>query len=164
VSVSFLFHVVPSRPTCPRREDDRLVNLAGFLYRFLPTARFSSSNGIFRVYYGLIVGGAALYLFLHPFHPSSPWGLVAGFGLLMAATELLPVWLPRGGFATPTSAVDLAALLVLGPVTTAWLVAASSLLTQLGSQSLDERNQNPSLDLDLFDQRNVRTSLLFKRS
>ena len=39
-----------------------------------------------------------------------------------------------------------------------------SLLTQLGSQSLDERNQNPSLDLDLFDQRNVRTSLLFKRN
>jgi len=107
------------------------VNLAGSLQKLVPTARYSSSNGILRLYYGVIVGGAAFYLIAHPFHPGPAWGLVAGLGLLMVATELLPVWLPRGGFATPTSAIDMAALLVLGPVTTAWLVAASSLLTQL---------------------------------
>jgi hypothetical protein len=39
-----------------------------------------------------------------------------------------------------------------------------SLLAQLGSQSLDEWDQNLRLDLDLFDQRNVRRPLLFKRS
>src|SRR5262249_2458759 len=49
----------------------------------------------------------------------------------MATTELLPVVLPGGGFSTPTSAVDMAALVLLGPVTTAWLVCATALVTQL---------------------------------
>jgi len=35
-----------------------------------------------------------------------------------------------------------------------------SLLAQLRSQSLDERNQNLSLDLDLFNHRDVHISVL----
>jgi hypothetical protein len=39
-----------------------------------------------------------------------------------------------------------------------------SFLAELGSQSFDEWHQDLSLDLDLLDQRDVRTSLLLKRS
>jgi putative nucleotidyltransferase with HDIG domain len=84
----------------------------------------------FRIYYAAIVVAAIVFLALHPLR-SVAWESVVVLGVLMVTTELLPVVLPRGGFSTPTSAVDMAALVLLGPVTTAWLVCATALATQL---------------------------------
>jgi putative nucleotidyltransferase with HDIG domain len=49
----------------------------------------------------------------------------------MAASDSLAALLPRGGYSTPASAVDFAAILLLGPAWTAWLVLTSSLVTHL---------------------------------
>jgi putative nucleotidyltransferase with HDIG domain len=94
-------------------------------------ARQDPSSWTFRIYYAAIAIAAAVYLALHPLSRAVPWPAVLALGVLMMATELLPVVLPRGGFSTPTSAVDMAALVLLGPVTTAWLVCATALVTQL---------------------------------
>jgi putative nucleotidyltransferase with HDIG domain len=106
---------------------------AGFSFpsASVPQAAHDSPSWTFRFYYAAIVIAAGAYLALHPLTSPVAWESVLVFGVIMATTELLPIVLPRGGFATPTSAIDMAALVLLGPVTTAWLVCATALVTQL---------------------------------
>lgn len=106
---------------------------AGFSF---PSASVSheeqaAPSWIFRLYYAAMLAGAAAYLAWHPLPQGTVWGPMLILGVLMAATELIPIVLPRGGFATPSSAVDMAALVLLGPVATAWLVCGTTLVTQL---------------------------------
>ncbi|MGH6691918.1 MAG: HD-GYP domain-containing protein, partial [Gammaproteobacteria bacterium] len=85
----------------------------------------------FRFLYGFVVGTAVLYLALVPV-PATPalWTLaVLWLGMLFA--DSLSALLPRGGYSTPASAFDFAAILLVGPQWAAWLVLTSSLLSQL---------------------------------
>jgi len=97
----------------------------------VPPKTTDAPSWTFRLYYAAMLAGAGAYLALNPLAAQPSWGPMLVLGVLMAATELVPVVLPRGGFATPTSAVDLAALVLLGPVTTAWLVCGTTLVTQI---------------------------------
>ena len=85
----------------------------------------------FRIYYGLVCTGAVLGFVLGAGHAGtvSPWALVAVLAL-MGMSEVSPVTLPGGGYATATAVLDLASLVVLGPVWTAWLDVASTLIVQ----------------------------------
>ena len=54
--------------------------------------------------------------------------------LLIVVTDAVPVPLPGGGFITPSSALDYAGILVLGPVPTALAEAAATLVVGLGTR------------------------------
>jgi putative nucleotidyltransferase with HDIG domain len=97
-----------------------------------PSVRQSGRGPAFYAVFGLVVGGGALCLAASPLHWGPHLALAAVLWLVMVGADLLPVLLPRGGFATPGSAVDLAAILLLGPGAAAWLVASSALVAQLG--------------------------------
>ena len=59
------------------------------------------------------------------------WWIIGVVWLLMVSADFLPAWLPRGGYSTPASALDFAAILLFGPQVTAILVVTSSLVSQL---------------------------------
>ena len=96
-----------------------------------PAAGQTRRGAAFYAVFGLVVGGGLLCLATSPLDWEFPLGLAAALWLLMVVADLMPVILPRGGFSTPGSAVDFAALLLLGPGPAAWLVASSALLSPL---------------------------------
>ena len=86
---------------------------------------------LFRVYYAavLIATLAAFIAGAGQMRQASP--LVLGVALLiMILSESSPVPLPGGGYSTATAVLDLACLIVLGPVATASLDVASTLVVQ----------------------------------
>ncbi len=85
----------------------------------------------FRLYYALVVAAmVALFVFATPAAPPLR-PLALGVVLaLMVLSEVKPVALPSGGYATGSAVIDLAALVILGPVWTAWVDVASTLLVQ----------------------------------
>ncbi len=88
-------------------------------------------SSLFPVLYTLVVAGALGYLLLaRPAGPPAWWTLAATW-LLMLTADSLAALLPRGGYSTPASAIDFAAILLLGPTWTAWLVVTSSVTSQL---------------------------------
>lgn len=101
--------------------------------RTLPTPAGGQTRrgAAFYAVFGLVVGGGVLCLATSPLDLEFSLGLAAVLWLAMVATDLAPVVLPRGGFSTPGSAVDFAAILLLGPTPAAWLIVSSSLLSQL---------------------------------
>jgi hypothetical protein len=101
--------------------------------RTLPTPAVGQTRrgAAFYAVFGLVVGGGILCLVTSPLDWEFHLGLAAALWVLMVAADQMAVILPRGGFTTPGSAVDFAALLLLGPTPAAWLVASSALLSQL---------------------------------
>jgi len=86
---------------------------------------------IFRLYYAtVLVGTLALFAgTAHQLPTSAPIVLAVAL-LLMIVSEASPVTLPGGGYATATAVIDLACLIILGPVATASLDVASTLIIQ----------------------------------
>jgi len=85
----------------------------------------------FRLYYVTVLV-STVWLFAAFAHhlPAVPPAAVAVVLGLMILSEASPVTLPGGGYATATAVIDLACLIVLGPVATASLDAASTLVIQ----------------------------------
>jgi putative nucleotidyltransferase with HDIG domain len=86
---------------------------------------------LFRLYYlGVVAGAVALVALAWGSPLPAAWPVVAiGFALLVLA-ELAPVRLPGGGHMTAGTMVDLPLLLALGPLWTAALDVASTLVVQ----------------------------------
>jgi len=85
----------------------------------------------FRLYYAaVLLGAAALFALATPHAgPARPVALAVVLGL-MVVSEARPVALPSGGYATGTAVLDLASIVILGPVWTAWVDLASTLVVQ----------------------------------
>ena len=85
----------------------------------------------FRVYYALVVA-TTVALFAATAHqmPLASPAALAVVLLFMILSEASPVSLPGGGYSTSTAVIDLACLIVLGPVATASLDAVSTLVIQ----------------------------------
>ena len=85
----------------------------------------------FAFYYAAVVL-AAVALFAHalPGLLPPPWLTLALVWGLMLASELAPIGLPGGGYATASAVFDLPSIVILGPVYTALLDVASTLLVQ----------------------------------
>jgi putative nucleotidyltransferase with HDIG domain len=85
----------------------------------------------FAVYYALVVAGAVLLMAWGVRHPGTPHiPLMAAAFLVIAFGELRPVPLPSGGYATPSAVVELPALVIVGPVWTAAIDLACTLVVQ----------------------------------
>ena len=88
-------------------------------------------SATFRIFYALVVAGAAgLLLYLTPRTPFPPPVVAAGVFVLMLIADLRPARLPSGGFATGSGVLDLPCVVILGPVWTAWLSLASTVVVQ----------------------------------
>jgi putative nucleotidyltransferase with HDIG domain len=85
----------------------------------------------FAVFYAAVVLAAAA-MFAHAASTlvPPPWLTLALVWALMLASELSPISLPSGGYATASAVFDLPSLVILGPVYTALLDVASTLLIQ----------------------------------
>ena len=85
----------------------------------------------FRIFYGVVVvAAAALLAFLTPRTPAPPMAVAAVTLALMIVADLRPVRLPSGGFATGSGVLDLPCVVILGPVWTAWISLASTVVVQ----------------------------------
>lgn len=85
----------------------------------------------FRLYYAAVVAGAVAWFAAglgHGFAPH-PMALVVVLAL-MVASEASPVMLPSGGYTTASAVMDLACLVLLGPLPTALLDVASTAVVQ----------------------------------
>ncbi len=85
----------------------------------------------FRLYYACVAGAAATSFALawHPAALAHPVALSLVL-LLMVLSEATPVGLPGGGYATASAVLDLACLVILGPLPTAVLDVASTFVVQ----------------------------------
>ena len=85
----------------------------------------------FRLYLAIVVLAAAVsFALLTPSAgPARPFAL--GIVLaLMVVSEFRPVQLPSGGYATGSAVIGLASIIILGPVWTAWVDVASTVVVQ----------------------------------
>jgi len=83
----------------------------------------------FLIFYVIVAAGGAAVLCLSLFQVGGvPWHAVAVWALLVAAVDLYPVSLPRGGYVTVAPAFDLAAIVVFGPAVTALIVCFAQIL------------------------------------
>jgi HD-GYP domain-containing protein (c-di-GMP phosphodiesterase class II) len=83
----------------------------------------------FLLFYLAVAAGGAAVLFLSIYSAGEvPWGTVAVWALLVAAVDLYPVSLPRGGYVTVAPAFDYAAIVVFGPAVTALIVFFAQVL------------------------------------
>ena len=86
---------------------------------------------IFRLYYGAVLAATlALFASTAGQMATAPPVMLGAALLLMILSEASPVSLPGGGYATATAVIDLACLIILGPVATASLDVASTLIIQ----------------------------------
>ena len=86
---------------------------------------------IFRVYYAVVLAGTlALFVGTARQMPTSAPAVLGVALLLMILSEASPVSLPGGGYATATAVIDLACLIILGPIATASLDVTSTLIIQ----------------------------------
>jgi len=85
----------------------------------------------FRIYYAtVLLVTLALFAATAGEMPTAPPWMLGAALLLMILSEASPVSLPGGGYATATAVIDLACLIILGPVATASLDVASTLIIQ----------------------------------
>ena len=85
----------------------------------------------FRLYYAFVLSLAAVLLGVFtPFAGGFAPLALSAFLALMILSEAKPVPLPGGGYATAGDVVDIAALIILGPIWTAWLNVASTFIVQ----------------------------------
>lgn len=85
----------------------------------------------FLALYAVVVGGAVVYLAAARPETDIGWGTLVLIWLLMTLAELITAWLPRGGYSSPASALDFAAILLFGPQLAVWLVVSSALTSQM---------------------------------
>ncbi len=84
----------------------------------------------FAVFYAL-VAIAAVVLFTRTWPVAAPaWVPLLLVGGLMLASEMTPIGLPGGGYATASAVFDLPSLVILGPFYTALLDVVSTLIVQ----------------------------------
>ena len=85
----------------------------------------------FRLYLSLVVLAAVAFFALATPRAGPPNLVVLGVVLvLMVLSEIRPVPLPSGGYATGSAVLDLASIIILGPVWTAWVDLASTVIVQ----------------------------------
>src|SRR5438477_9992911 len=84
---------------------------------------------IFALHLAALVAIAVLALILAPRTPLDPLALAVAF-VLMGASEMGAVPLPGGGTVSVGGALDVACLIALGPLATAWLDLVSTLMAQ----------------------------------
>jgi putative nucleotidyltransferase with HDIG domain len=85
----------------------------------------------FRVYYAaVLLVTLALFAATAAQLPTASPVMLGAALLLMLLSEASPVSMPGGGYATATAVIDLACLIILGPVATASLDVASTLVIQ----------------------------------
>src|SRR5439155_24907732 len=85
----------------------------------------------FALFFAVVVlAAAAMFLNAAPTLAPPPWLTLALVWGLMLASEMSPIPLPSGGYATASAVFDLPGLVILGPVYTALLDVASTLLIQ----------------------------------
>jgi putative nucleotidyltransferase with HDIG domain len=86
---------------------------------------------LFRLYFAVVMLGAAIAL-----AAAGPGAVPIGSSTavvllgLMILSEASPMTLPVGGYVSLSAVLDLASLIVLGPVTTAWLCLITTVATQ----------------------------------
>lgn len=86
---------------------------------------------MFRLYYATVVlVSLALLATLTPGAAPPPILPLAVLLVFMALSEATPVTLPSGGYATAGDVLDIAALIILGPLWTAWLNVVSTFVVQ----------------------------------
>jgi putative nucleotidyltransferase with HDIG domain len=86
---------------------------------------------LFIAYYALVLLGAAWLLWrFTPEAAAQPPLVVALVLFLMLLADARPIALPSGGYATASGLFDLPSLVVLGPVYTAWISIASTLVNE----------------------------------
>ena len=85
----------------------------------------------FRLYYaGVMLAAGAFFVLATPL-ASGARPLALGVVLvLMVLSEIRPVPLPSGGYATGSAVLDLASIIILGPVWTAWVDLVSTVVVQ----------------------------------
>lgn len=85
----------------------------------------------FRLYYVTVVAGAVVWFATSLAGGFTPNPLALGLVLLlMVVSEATPVALPSGGYATASAVMDLACLVLLGPLATALLDVTSTAVVQ----------------------------------
>jgi HD-GYP domain-containing protein (c-di-GMP phosphodiesterase class II) len=85
----------------------------------------------FRLYYALVLLAAAAFFFVATPAAGPPRMVALGVVLvLMVLSEARPVPLPSGGYATGSAVLDIASIIILGPVWTAWVDLASTVVVQ----------------------------------
>lgn len=91
---------------------------------------------LFRLYYAAVVlAAAALLVFYAPAAGAPQWIAMAVVLGLLVYNELSPVSLPGGGYATPSTILDLPALVILGP----FYAACLDVLNTVSIQGLVQR-------------------------
>jgi len=85
----------------------------------------------FRLYFAsVLLAAAAFFALATPAAgPARPLALGVVIGL-MILSEVRPVPLPSGGYATGSAVLDLASIVILGPVWTAWVDLVSTVIVQ----------------------------------
>ncbi len=81
-------------------------------------------------YAAVVVAAVALFVHAAPTLAPPPWWTLGVVWALMLASELGPISLPGGGYATASAVFDLPSLVIVGPVYTALLDVASTLIVQ----------------------------------
>ena len=85
----------------------------------------------FRLYYAVVVlSAAAFFALATPAAGPARWVAVVVVLALMVLSEARPVPLPSGGYATGSAVLDLAAIVIVGPVWTAWVDLVSTVVVQ----------------------------------
>jgi HD-GYP domain-containing protein (c-di-GMP phosphodiesterase class II) len=85
----------------------------------------------FRLYLALVVlAAAAGYALLTPGAGAARPFALGVVLVLMVVSEVRPVALPSGGYATGSAVIDLASIIILGPVWTAWVDLVSTVVVQ----------------------------------
>jgi HD-GYP domain-containing protein (c-di-GMP phosphodiesterase class II) len=85
----------------------------------------------FRLYYAAVLLAAVVFFVAASPTAGAARPLALGVVLvLMVLSEARPVPLPSGGYATGSAVLDLAAIVILGPVWTAWVDLASTVVVQ----------------------------------
>src|SRR5262245_39609698 len=95
-----------------------------------PAVRVRSPRTFVVFYAAVVLAAVALFALAVPTLLPPPWLTLLIVWGLMLASELSPISLPGGGYATASAVFDLPSLVILGPVYTALLDVASTLVIQ----------------------------------
>src|SRR5258705_12320544 len=95
-----------------------------------PPLRIRSPRSFALFYAAVVLAAAAMFAQAALTFMPPPWLTLALVWALMLASELSPISLPSGGYATASAVFDLPSLVILGPVYTALLDVASTLVVQ----------------------------------
>ena len=95
-----------------------------------PPLRIRSPRSFALFYAAVVLAAAAMFAYAVPTLLPPPWLTLTLVWGLMLASELSPISLPSGGYATASAVFDLPSLVILGPMYTAVLDVASTLVVQ----------------------------------